>query len=353
MGNQSSSGETTCTNTGATINKRSGRGQHSKRLNKYVDGIVKPSPNHWTLRLPNDENDDDGTYICNVFVVVYFNTILAWYVVLSTCSATAAFVSGKYSKVRDNWANSCSRAWLTFATVQYTEYSDMTHLSMTALLSEEGVSGLSVRWQSAVVSFDLVLHFKKAHLFSVQKDMLYEPISEELLPWRTTSYCRCNVLKCFVICFQMKLRFSVNITAERYPSTNYVSVVRNNTILISTTVRHCIHGMQNHFRIELFIVAWHEWIVRLVSAWSRTPQYSIIYSWNYNISLAEDGNAEQLILAYNGTVTHCCLRCVHFQFPCLIPAPPLLYGRCFSNVWKIADPVGINSFSLVVTFLSA
>ena len=50
-GDQPSCGETTGTNTGAT---RSGRGQPNTGL-LIGDGMVRPSPIHGTLRLPNDE----------------------------------------------------------------------------------------------------------------------------------------------------------------------------------------------------------------------------------------------------------------------------------------------------------
>ena len=49
-GDQPSSGETTWTNTGVT---RSGRGEH--KTGKPGDDMLRPSPNHRTKRLPNDE----------------------------------------------------------------------------------------------------------------------------------------------------------------------------------------------------------------------------------------------------------------------------------------------------------
>ena len=49
-GNQPSGGETTWTNTGAT---RYGRGQH--KTGSFGDDMLRPSPNHGTQRLPNDE----------------------------------------------------------------------------------------------------------------------------------------------------------------------------------------------------------------------------------------------------------------------------------------------------------
>ena len=55
-GEQPSGGETTWTNTGVT---RYGRGQH--KTCKFGDGMLRPSPNHRTPRLPNDDNEDDDT----------------------------------------------------------------------------------------------------------------------------------------------------------------------------------------------------------------------------------------------------------------------------------------------------
>ena len=49
-GDQLSGGETTWTNTGAT---RYVGGQH--KTGSFGDDILKPSPNHVTQRLPNDE----------------------------------------------------------------------------------------------------------------------------------------------------------------------------------------------------------------------------------------------------------------------------------------------------------
>ena len=53
-GDQPSGGETTWTNTGA---KRYGRGQH--KTGSFGDDMLRPSPNHGTQRLPNDDDDDD------------------------------------------------------------------------------------------------------------------------------------------------------------------------------------------------------------------------------------------------------------------------------------------------------
>ena len=55
-------GETTWTNTGAT---RYGRGQH--KTGSFGDGMLSPSPNHGTQRLPND--DDDTTYSLYVIFI--------------------------------------------------------------------------------------------------------------------------------------------------------------------------------------------------------------------------------------------------------------------------------------------
>ena len=51
-GDQPSGGETTLTNTGAT---RYGRGQHN--TGSFGDGMLRPSPNHGTQRLPNDDDN--------------------------------------------------------------------------------------------------------------------------------------------------------------------------------------------------------------------------------------------------------------------------------------------------------
>ena len=53
-GDQPSGGETTWTNTGAT---RYGRGQH--KTGSFGDDMLRPSPNHGTQRLPNDDDNDD------------------------------------------------------------------------------------------------------------------------------------------------------------------------------------------------------------------------------------------------------------------------------------------------------
>ena len=46
-------GETTWRNTAVA---RSGRGLH--KTGKLGDGMLRPSPNHGKLRLPNDDDDD-------------------------------------------------------------------------------------------------------------------------------------------------------------------------------------------------------------------------------------------------------------------------------------------------------
>ena len=53
-GDQPSGGETTWTNTRAT---RYGRGQH--KTGSFGDDMLRPSPNHGTQRLPNDDDDDN------------------------------------------------------------------------------------------------------------------------------------------------------------------------------------------------------------------------------------------------------------------------------------------------------
>ena len=51
-GDQPSGGETTWTNTGAT---RYSRGQH--KTGSFGDDMLRPSPNHGTQWLPNDDDD--------------------------------------------------------------------------------------------------------------------------------------------------------------------------------------------------------------------------------------------------------------------------------------------------------
>ncbi len=50
---QPSGGETTWTNSGAT---RPGRGEH--KTGSFGDSTLRPSPNHGTQRLPNDDDDE-------------------------------------------------------------------------------------------------------------------------------------------------------------------------------------------------------------------------------------------------------------------------------------------------------
>ena len=54
-GDQPSGGETTWTNTGVT---RYGRGQ--PKTGSFGDDMLRPSPNHGTQWMPNDDDDDDG-----------------------------------------------------------------------------------------------------------------------------------------------------------------------------------------------------------------------------------------------------------------------------------------------------
>ena len=59
-GDQPSSGETTSTNTGAT---RYGRGQH--KTGSFGDDMLRPSPNHGTQRLPNDDELNELNFRLN------------------------------------------------------------------------------------------------------------------------------------------------------------------------------------------------------------------------------------------------------------------------------------------------
>ena len=61
---QPSGGETTWTNTGAT---RYGRGQH--KTGSFGDDMLRPSPNHGTQRLPND---DDEPFQCHISGMLVF-----------------------------------------------------------------------------------------------------------------------------------------------------------------------------------------------------------------------------------------------------------------------------------------
>ena len=63
-GDQPSGGEKTWTNTGAT---RYGRGQH--KTGSFGDDMLRPSPNHGTQRLPNDD-DDVGLWLAHCWVMV-------------------------------------------------------------------------------------------------------------------------------------------------------------------------------------------------------------------------------------------------------------------------------------------
>ena len=71
-GDQPSGGETTWINTGAT---RYGRGQH--KTGSFGDDMLRPSPNHGTQRLPNDENDDDVISLFIIFYTIGYTLCLA------------------------------------------------------------------------------------------------------------------------------------------------------------------------------------------------------------------------------------------------------------------------------------
>ena len=78
-GDQPSGGETTWTNTGAT---RYGRGQH--KTGSFGDDMLRPSPNHGTQRLPNDDDDDDELCMLSITIseytmkIIIFNIIHCW-----------------------------------------------------------------------------------------------------------------------------------------------------------------------------------------------------------------------------------------------------------------------------------
>ena len=57
-GDQPSGGDTTWTTTGAT---RYGRGQH--KTGSFGYDMLRPSPNHGTQRLPNDDDDEELVYL--------------------------------------------------------------------------------------------------------------------------------------------------------------------------------------------------------------------------------------------------------------------------------------------------
>ena len=70
-------------NTGAT---RYGRGQH--KTGSFGDDMLRPSPNHGTQRLPNDDDDDDDDrYVC----VYVFSMCMYFYI--STFSIFNVFLS--------------------------------------------------------------------------------------------------------------------------------------------------------------------------------------------------------------------------------------------------------------------
>ena len=71
-GDQPSGGETTWTNTGAT---RYGRGQH--KTGSFGDDMLRPSPNHGTQRLPNDDDDDLSLQVTLILINIELST--TWY----------------------------------------------------------------------------------------------------------------------------------------------------------------------------------------------------------------------------------------------------------------------------------
>ena len=75
-GDQPSGGEMTWINTGAT---RYGRGQHKTGL--FGDDMLRPSPNHWTQRLPNDDDDDNvyNHHRCSVHVQTDFPSLIGYF----------------------------------------------------------------------------------------------------------------------------------------------------------------------------------------------------------------------------------------------------------------------------------
>ena len=87
-GDQPSGGETTWTNTGAT---RYGRGQHKTGL--FGDGMLRPSPNHGTQRLPNDDDDEMMIEIAPVLTIIV-NTSLETGVVPSDWRNALYITSG-------------------------------------------------------------------------------------------------------------------------------------------------------------------------------------------------------------------------------------------------------------------
>ena len=75
-GDQPSGGETTWTNTGAT---RYGRGQH--KTGTFGDDMLRPSPNHGTQRLPNDD-DIYVLFIILISVFMYNTSTLCNYILV-------------------------------------------------------------------------------------------------------------------------------------------------------------------------------------------------------------------------------------------------------------------------------
>ena len=87
-GDQPSGGETTWTNTGAT---RYGRGQH--KTVSFGDDMLRPSPNHGTQRLPND--DEMMTY-----KVIRINRVIHLiYTELNSSSGMRAVVKYRWYKL--------------------------------------------------------------------------------------------------------------------------------------------------------------------------------------------------------------------------------------------------------------
>ena len=94
------------------------------------------------------------------------------------CSIRAALVGGRYSNVRNDWANICWRALLTSVKEQVTEYKVTTNLSITSISSEESTRGCSIRWHNVVVRSGLVAHLRYTDFFPVpeKNDVLSHPV---------------------------------------------------------------------------------------------------------------------------------------------------------------------------------
>ena len=74
-------------------------------------------------------------------------------------------MGGRYSNVREDWANICWRALLTSIKGQVTEYKETTKFSMTSISSEESVTDLSTRRHNVAVRSGLVAHLRCADFF--------------------------------------------------------------------------------------------------------------------------------------------------------------------------------------------